>query len=102
MIQEPWWHEQNPWKDSLIYVDIHDLAECALLIGSQVRVDGELITFTKADVLHHWSQYGNRLDPYVLTGKTITGGIRYGAEGSHYLSPGFSTAMLVGLIRKYK
>jgi hypothetical protein len=102
-INEAYWHDHNPWKDSLIYVPIDELAEASMLIGSNVRMpDQSIKLFTKADVLAHWGQYGNQLDPYVLTGKTITGGIRYGAEGHQYLSPGFSTVKLIGLIRKYK
>jgi hypothetical protein len=97
-----YWHEHNPWKDELVYVPIDELAEAALLIGSRVRLhDNKITIFDKNDVLDYWNQYGNRLDPYILTGKTITGGVRYGPRDYQYLSPGFSTAKLIGLLRRY-
>ena len=89
---QPHWHEQNPWKDKLIYVPVPDLAACAL------RLEDPHNSWTMVDMIAHWIQYGNKLDAYILNaGVVLTGGVRHGPEPWQYLSPGFSLPKLIAL-----
>jgi len=103
-MKDPFWHDQNPWNDDLIYVPIEELADACLLIGTRVGIvkDHSSKVYTRQDVLDHWNQYGPNLDPYILPRTHPTAGVRYGPEGSEYLSTGFSETRLKELIRKYK
>jgi hypothetical protein len=96
------WHEHNPWNDHIFYVPIDELAECCFLLGQPVYqgMSGETQIYTKEHLLDNWRLYGSKLDGYVLTGKVVTAGIRFGPEPSQYLSPGFHTTKLHGLIRQ--
>jgi hypothetical protein len=102
-VPEPHWHEENPWKDMLIYVPIEELAQCSMMIGQTVLVNNEPVIFNIGDVLRNWKQAGDKLDAYILTGKLAqSGGVRYGPELDQYLSPSLSTAKLRELARKYQ
>jgi len=82
------WHEDNPWKDEITYVQLEELAEC--------YPHGP-------DSISRWFQYGDKLDAYILPGnKEITAGVRFGPEGSDYLSPGFDEHKLRKLLEKYR
>jgi hypothetical protein len=103
-IGEPtiYWHEYNPWKDILIYVPINELAECAMVIGAAYTDEnGQHQEYTAQTALNQWRKTGEKLDAYVLPSVTPTGGIRYGMEGSEYLSPGFYPEKIQALIDKY-
>lgn len=99
----PHWHEQNPWNDHILYVRKEELAECMMAIGKSFAMhDGQHLIYTIEHALEHWETYGSKLDAYILTGKLITAGVRYGPEGSDYLSPGFHMPRLWALIQKYR
>lgn len=99
----PHWHEYNPWKDHIVYVPLEELAECHHALGRLLASHGkEPIVYTVRHTLEHWRQCGPKLDAYILTGKIITGGVRYGRKGEQYLSPGFYTPKLWALLQKYK
>lgn len=82
----------NPWEDA-IPVTIEELAECHAGLGKPIRrlnsSKGGSFILTKENLLEHWGNAGEKLDAYVLP--CVSGyhciGIRYGAEGSEYLSP---------------
>lgn len=100
---EPWWHEFNPWQDRLLYVPVHELAECVLGIGEDIDTGERVpVLYTPELVLRMWHSNGHRLDGYILTsGPVLTAGVRYGPDPGDYLSPGFSTPKLVQLLRKW-
>lgn len=98
----PHWHAQNPWADRLIYVPIEELAECGIHVGQLIAQVGELDHIWTVEIeLDYWSQYGSKLDAYILTGPILTGGVRFGPDGADYLSPGFSLPKLRALMLKY-
>ncbi|MBT1509425.1 hypothetical protein KIP88_02825 [Bradyrhizobium sp. SRL28] len=85
----PHWHEQNPWRDQITYVPIERLAECVAGGTISMGTHGPSVPYDVAFVLKHWANYGDKLDAYILPqphGRHSIG-IRYGAEGSEYLSP---------------
>ncbi|WP_292362962.1 hypothetical protein [Mesorhizobium sp.] len=97
------WHQENPWKDQLIYVPIEELAECHMAIGRTLAImNDKPILYDVAHCLDHWGEYGSMLDAYILTGAMFTAGVRFGPEGPDYLSPGFSLPKLTALLRKHQ
>lgn len=99
---DPFWHEHNPWNDHILYVPIEELAACHMSVGQPYARNGdEILIYTKEMVLDQWHQHGGKLDAYILTGPILTAGVRYGAEGREYLSPGFSLPKLWTLVQKY-
>lgn len=97
----PHWHEDNPWNDHLIYVSLDELAECAIMQGKLVTLgNGDKKFWTKKDTLDHWLHYGHQLDAYILTGVTLTAGVRFGSAPDEYLSPGFSLPKLAELLKR--
>ncbi|MEQ1950958.1 hypothetical protein [Mesorhizobium sp. CN2-181] len=103
VLEGPFWHGQNPWADSLVYVPIEELAACSMLIGRNLQLaDGTTVICTIEHMLNHWHEYGDKLDAYVLTGPLLTGGVRFGPEGENYLSPGFSLPKLRELMIKHR
>lgn len=98
----PFWHDQNPWNDHIIYVWPQELAECVFHLGKLMTTSDGVVICTPERMLAHWRQYGNKLDAYILTGKVITAGIRYGPYGPDYLSPDFSLPKLTSLLGKYR
>jgi hypothetical protein len=97
----PHWHEQNPWKDRVLYVPLAELAECMLAFDKPIQTSNGIVTCDLQFILDHWRQHGDKLDAYVLTGKTFTAGVRFGPEGEHYISPGFTLPKLWKLVQKY-
>lgn len=95
-LPEPHWHEQNPWKDHIVYVPIEELAACTLSLENPHN------HWTMVDNIANWAQYGDKLDAYILNSVVLTGGIRFGPEGHHYLSPGFSLPKLHTLLERYR
>ncbi len=87
------WHESNPWASKLVYVpDLAELAE-ALVANRRAR----------EPALRYWQEKGQKLDAYVLKDSLgFHAGIRYGAEGSEYLSPYCDEAKLAMLWTKYQ
>jgi len=95
------WHEDNPWKDSILYVPLEELAACdASLVGPSIY--GGSPARTIEGTLDHWKQSGSKLDAYILVGSVRSGGVRYGPEGSDYLSPMFSLPKIHALKQKYQ
>lgn len=97
-------HWVNPWDDA-IPVPIEELVECAMGIGESWRDHRTDTSFimTKEIMLEHWKQSGDKLDAYILpcpSGWHCIG-IRYGAEGSQYLSPAGDKDKVTALLRKY-
>lgn len=98
----PHWHDQNPWNDHLIYVPLEELAECCIVIGKTfAQFDDKPLIYEVHHMLDHWNEYGAKLDAYILTGATLTAGVRFGPEGPDYLSPGFALPKLAALLKKY-
>ena len=95
-MSDPHWHEQNPWKDELLYVPVEELAACWF------KPEDAQNSWSMIELISHWTQYGDKLDAYILVGGPVaTGGVRFGPEGEHYLSPGFSLPKLHALKQKY-
>lgn len=93
----PFWHEYNPWNDRLIYVPIEELASCQLKIADRHDPWGMI------NVIAQWTQYGDKLDAYILINSVeMTGGVRFGPQPHDYLSPGFSLPKLWALRQKYR
>lgn len=87
-----YWHRYNPWKDSIVYVPIEELAECV----------AEGYHMTKEEILKHWSQDGKKLDAYILPEPVFHSmGIRYGREGREYISPMGDQKKLAELLKRY-
>jgi hypothetical protein len=100
---KPYWHDHNPWRDRLVYVPLRELAECGFAIGAQLATwNGQPLLYDVAHMLDHWSQFGRKLDAYILTGQTLAAGVRYGPEGPDYLSPGFHLPKLAALLKKHR
>src|SRR5215471_2009159 len=59
------WHLHNPWKDSVVYVPIGELAAC-VAGGMITGTDGQSRPYTRARVLRNWLQNGNKVDAYIL------------------------------------
>jgi hypothetical protein len=96
-------HWINPWEDA-IPVPIEELAECHAHLGGTYRnMNGDAFPLTKETILEHWGNAGEKLDAYVLP--CVSGyhsiGIRYGAEGSEYLSPAGDKEKVQALLNKY-
>jgi hypothetical protein len=83
------WHDQNPWRDQIVYVPIERLAAC-VAGGTVLDVDGVVRPYSVAWLLAHWAQAGrDKLDAYILPqpdGRHSLG-VRWGAEGPEYFSP---------------
>lgn len=96
-------HWPNPWHD-VVYVTLEELADCYEGLGKSCgRMDGTSFILTKEEILSHWRQAGRKLDPYILPQPSgfHDMGIRYGAEGSQYLSPPANKEKITALLRKY-
>ena len=85
----PYWHDVNPWADSVVYVPIERLAECVAGGTIYDSPNDRVVPYDVAWVLKHFAQGGNRLDAYILPQPSgdHSLGVRYGAEGSEYFSP---------------
>jgi hypothetical protein len=100
------WHEQNPWRDKVVYVPLERLAECVAGGTVSIGLDGPVVPYDAAFVLARWERTSDRLDGYILPqpGGFHSIGVRYGAEGSQYLSPHNAhpekTAALLAELRK--
>jgi hypothetical protein len=84
-----WLHEQ-PWA-SCVYVQLEQLALCSQYIGEQITgADGKPQLNSIERVIQSWKRAGDRLDAYLIPaesiGGDISGGVRYGPNGSDYLS----------------
>lgn len=84
------WHDFNPWAAKLVYMpDLGELSHC-------------VVTGRRLVMLSHWRSYGPKLDAYLL--KDPIGyhiGLRYGPEGSKYLSPLADQQATAKLWKKY-
>lgn len=97
-------HWENPWEDA-VPVPIEELVECAVGLGASWRdTDGSSFIMTKERMLEHWRNAGEKLDAYILPQPSgfHSMGIRYGAEGSQYLSPLGDKEKLAALLKRYQ
>lgn len=86
------WHSHNPWAKEIVYItDLEELSELLDLEKPKRH-------------LRNWSQYGNKVDAYILP--NVSGnhscGIRYGAEPWEYLSPHINPRIASLLLHKYE
>jgi len=78
----PFWHDENPWKDNLVYVTVEELAACHYSMTAPNR------SWDVIEVIAHWAQYGDKLDAYILCNSPLfSAGVRYGPQGHDYLFP---------------
>jgi len=106
-----YWHDVNPWRNDVVYVPLHELAE-ALDNGTTIRdVDGKIVPHDAAYHLRRWHEtsriYGtpDQLDAYILPQPSgdHSCGVRYGSEGSQYFSPhNGAPAKVQALLDKYR
>lgn len=102
-------HWPNPWNDA-VPVPIEELAGChgGLLTYYGVLGSDERVLMTVEVILAHWQSSGEGpLDAYILpcywNGKPHHSiGVRYGAEGSQYLSPPACQEKTEALLRRYQ
>lgn len=80
----PNYSDVNPWHDRAVYVSLETAAE---IIASDAWL-GKTTDKPAKYWIEEWQRYGDKLDAYIL--RSATGGhslgIRYGREGSEYLS----------------
>ena len=97
-------HWINPWEYA-IPVPIDELTECHDGLGKYYGTmnPGERILMTKERILSHWNQNGDKVDPYILPQPNgyHSIGIRYGNEGSEYLSPPANPEKTRALLKTY-
>lgn len=89
-----YWHQHNPWADSVVYVPIEELAMCQHGLGETIQIQStddtsEYKIYTIDMVLDHWRYHGNQVDAYILPQPSghHDMGIRFGPDGPNYLSP---------------
>lgn len=97
------WHDFNPWASTIVYIpSLEELAEC--VAGGTVSTQSGIKPYTVEYVVASWRRAGKKLDAYILPqpeGKHSIG-VRYGAEGSQYLSPyNANNEKAIELLRKY-
>lgn len=95
-------HWNNPWE--VVYVPIEELAECDAGLGKTCgTMNGPSFILTKEKILEHWRSAGSKLDAYILVQPNgfHSIGIRYGNEGSQYLSPMGNKDKVAELLKKY-
>jgi len=83
------WHAHNPWADSVVYVPIEELAACHYSLGQLITIGYRREPMTVESTLSMWTRAGANVDAYILpspSGEHCIG-VRYGKEGSQYLSP---------------
>lgn len=92
----------NPWEDA-IPVPIEELAECHAGLGQLCGSAAGSFKLTQVSVLEHWRTAGDKLDAYILPSPSgyHSIGIRYGNEGSEYLSPAGDKEKVQALLDKY-
>ena len=97
-------HWINPWEDA-IPVPIEELAECHEGLDKFYGTmdPGVKILMTKERILAGWKQDGDKLDAYILPQSNGWNciGVRYGNEGSEYLSPMANQEKTRALLKKY-
>jgi hypothetical protein len=104
MIVKQHWHKYNPWADSVVYVPIHELAACHHHVGQVLYNGGKREIMTIGYILDMWLQDGLKVDAYILPSPSGDHciGIRYGKEGSQYLSPMGDQKKVQKLLNKYR
>ena len=82
------WHQENPWKDTAIYVPLETLAEALSGYKSQLTTGEDVIVSPDMQV-EIWKNNGLNLDAYILPQPSgnVCVGVRYGPEPSDYISP---------------
>jgi hypothetical protein len=105
-----YWHEVNPWRDDVVYVPLAELAAC-LEGGNLQDMHGNVVPNSAEHIMARWQRTSElyetpgQLDAYILPQPSgdHSAGVRYGAEGSQYISPYVERrADLQRLLEKYK
>ena len=96
-------HWTNPWIEA-IPVPAEELAQA--LAGGTIVVGDRKFAMTASFLLGSWLGNGNKIDAYILPGKSLgfySVGVRYGDGGGDYLSPyaGDRTEKIEALLAKY-
>jgi len=103
---KPHWDAHNPWRDSLVYVPVEELAKCSIALNQKVQLpNGPVVIWSLDHILTRWYEFSEYLDAYILTGSRtnmFSAGVRYGMEPAEYLSPAFNLAEIYKLKEKYK
>ena len=103
-IMKTYW--TNPWTD-IISVPLNELAEALAHSGLCRMPDGTHELMNANHYIRGWSEYGDKLDAYIIkpyeTDYGFSVGVRYGNEGNQYLSPhARDTEKMNVLYQKYK
>ena len=87
----PHWHDENPWRDDIIYVTLEEAAACC---------DGR----TVEGYLSVWWRASNALDAYILPQPSEHHdiGVRWGSRGEQYFSPANNVERTQALLDKYR
>jgi hypothetical protein len=110
------WHEQNPWKDDVVYIptleewaeahdSLHEYCDCSAIGGSPHEL--MTIEWIVNRALHNARiQQGTdnpKVDAYILPSPSgrHSMGLRIGPEGSQYQSPPCNPVLGEHLIKKY-
>lgn len=84
------WHDDNPWRDDVVYVTLEELAECVDKGNGLVRLpDDVAVSYDNRWLMNHWQLASNALDAYILPQPSgdHSIGVRWGSLGSQYFSP---------------
>lgn len=97
------WHPDNPYGERCVYVDLEALAACASNLNQPITLaNGAVALMTKELMIKEWRGANEKLDAYVLLlHERFSGGVRYGSDGSEYLSGMFNQAKMRELWEAY-
>ena len=96
-------HWNNPYRGA-VSVPLDELIECYYSLDMPTGdTDGSVFIMTKERIREHVSQYGDKVDAYILPCPSgyHSMGIRYGNGDSEYLSPLPDRKKIQALLRKY-
>ena len=98
-----YWHEYNPWADSVVYVPAEELAEAIAGGTTYILDENRTVPYDAAFILERWFKRGP-VDCYILPQPSgdHSVGARYGKEGSEYFSPyNQNPEKVIALLKKY-
>lgn len=105
-VEEPHWHEFNPWGEFCVYVTVEELAACHKMLGRLYEIDGMSQPLTVELIIEIWQREGDGLDAYIIPDALVTpglpsAGVRFGTEGHEYLTPHCDSAKMLELLARY-
>jgi len=82
------WHEDNPWREKVVYVPINALADCLSGAIADLPATNNYPRRSPEQMVSDWHRSGDALDAYILPSSNGDHqvGIRYGSEPDAYLS----------------